>query len=369
MSQKDYYEVLQVSRDASSEDIKKAYRKMALKYHPDRNQGNKEMEEKFKEASQAYEVLRDSTKRAQYDRFGEGAFNGQGPQFQDVGDIFSHFQEIFEDSDFFGQAFGQGFGSVFSSRQRGKQRGSDLRYYLDLNLKEVLTGADKDISFHGEVSCPSCKGSGAKPGTKRKACVPCQGKGQVFQRNGFFSFASTCSSCEGQGTVLESPCAECHGQGQVKKKRSLTVKIPPGADSGTQLRMKGEGEPGKQRGMDGDLFVEIRLKKHPLFEKSEKDLRTSVTITYLQALLGTTKPIESLTSKEQITIPPGTQNGDLVRISKMGLPSIRDPKRGDIICKIKVEIPKKLKKKEEELLRTIADLKKESVTSKKGLFK
>ena len=365
---KDYYETLSVSRDASEEDIKRAYRKLALKYHPDRNQGDKAAEEKFKEASAAYEVLRDAKKREQYDRFGHQAFNGgQGFQFQDVGDIFSHFQDIFGDSDFFG---GGGMGDMFSRGGSRRQRGSHLRYYLDLNLKEVLTGADKEISFVGKVNCGNCRGSGAKPGTKKETCSQCQGQGQTFQRQGFISFSSTCPSCQGQGTRIKSPCAECHGQGQMKKKRSLTVKIPPGASSGTQLRLRNEGEPGVHGGEQGDLLVEIRILQDSQFEKSGKDLRMDVRISYLQACLGMEKEIKGIgKEKGLLKIPPGTQPGTSIRLDRMGLPDIRDPRRGDLVCKIQVEIPTKLKKKEEEALRNLAELRKESVSSKKkGLF-
>ena len=371
MSQRDYYDVLSVNREASSEDIKKAYRKLALKYHPDRNQGDKAMEEKFKEASEAYEVLRDPEKRARYDRFGHSAFNGQGAAFQDVGDIFSHFQEIFGDAGFFSGGFSQGFDNIFSTgfSSSSSRKGSDLRYQLELELKEVLTGADKKISFHGEVVCSPCRGSGAKPGTRKVTCQTCKGKGQIFQRKGFFSFSSTCPQCQGQGSVLETPCAECHGRGKVRKKRTLTVSIPPGVTTGTRLRMKGEGEPGLSGQFNGDLYVDIQLKKHPLLEKSGKDLKTQVVITYLQALLGTEKTIKGLSGEETLTIPPGAQPNGILRIPKMGLPGIQDPRRGDLICEIQVEIPKKLKKKEEELLREIAELKKSPVFSrKKKLF-
>ena len=369
MSQRDYYEVLSVNREASNEEIKKAYRKLALKYHPDRNQGDKAMEEKFKEASEAYEVLRDPEKRAQYDRFGHSAFNGAA--FQDVGDIFSHFQEIFGDAGFFSGGFNKGFDTIFSSgfSSSTSQRGADLRYHLELDLKEVLTGANKRISFHGEIVCSPCRGSGAKPGTSKTTCQTCNGKGQVFQRKGFFSFSSTCPQCQGQGSVLETPCAECHGRGRVRRKRNLTVSIPPGVTTGTRLRMKGEGEPGSSGHLNGDLYVDIQLKKHPLFEKSGKDLKTQVVITYLQALLGTKKTIKGLSGEETLTIPPGIQPNDTLLISKMGLPGIQDPRRGDLICEIQVEIPTKLKKKEEELLREIAELKKSSIfPGKKKLF-
>ena len=368
---RDYYEVLSVPRTASQEEIKKAYRKLAIKYHPDRNQGDKKKEELFKEASEAYEVLGNKDKRTQYDRFGHNAFKGQAHGFQDVGDIFSAFRDIFEQPDFFGDSFASSFSSFFSSspsRGRRSYRGGDLRYHLELDLKEVLTGAKKDITFHGNVFCSPCNGTGAKPGTRRESCRRCGGKGQVFSRKGFISFATTCPDCHGEGSYFKTPCAECHGQGQVKKKRVLTVNIPPGVDNGTQLRMKGEGEPGSLRDQSGDLYVEVHLKPHPKFEKKGQDIKISLSVTYLQALLGAQKKIKTLGHLETVTVPPGIQPGEEIRMAGLGLPSLKNPRRGDLICEIQVSLPKKLKKKEEEFLRQIADLKKEEVMEKKGFF-
>ena len=368
---KDYYEVLSVSKNATQEEIKKAYRKLAFKYHPDRNKGDKAKEEKFKEASEAYQILSDPKKRQQYDRFGHGAFNGRGG-FQDVGDIFSAFKDIFNDG-FFGEASSGGFGGfedLFSSSGgfRRMRRGVDLHHEVELDLKEVLTGTEKEISFKGNSSCSTCKGSGAKPGTYRKNCPQCHGKGQQFSQKGFFSFASTCSFCKGQGTVLENPCGTCYGQGIVRKKRTLKIKIPPGVNSGTRLHLQGEGEPGPQGASPGDFYLEVRLKSHPLFIKKGRDIKSPVSISYLQALLGTEKSIQGLTEEEKIFIPPGTQNGTQIRLPNRGLPGLNNPTRGDLICEIQVEIPKKLKKKEEQLLREIAELKKENLSKPKKKF-
>ncbi len=365
---KDYYKVLSVSKNASRDEIKKAYRKLAFKYHPDRNKGDKAKEEKFKEASEAYQVLGDPQKREQYDRFGHNAFNGRGG-FQDVGDIFETFKDIFN-TDFFGGGFGGGgFEDLFSSSGFGRaKKGADLYHEVELGLKEVLTGAEKDISFQGNSTCSTCKGSGAKPGTSRKKCAHCNGRGQQISQKGFFSFASACSFCRGKGTVLESPCGSCYGKGIVRKKRTLTVKIPPGVNNGTRLRLQGEGEPGPQGAVYGDFYLEVCLKPHPLFVKKGRDIKISVSITYLQALLGTEKSFEGLTDTEKINISPGTQPGTQIRLAHRGLPSLDNPVRGDLICEIKVKLPKKLKKKEEELLREIADLKKESISVKKSKF-
>ena len=368
---KDYYEVLSVPKSSSQDEIKKAYRKLAFKYHPDRNKGDKAKEEKFKEASEAYQVLGDSKKREQYDRFGHNAFNGRGG-FQDVGDIFESFKDIFNTD--FGRGSGEsggfgGFEDLFSSSGFTRtKRGADLYHEVELNLKEILTGAEKEISFQGNISCKICKGSGAKPGTKRKTCSKCNGKGQQISQQAFFSFASTCSFCRGQGTVLETPCGNCYGKGIARKKRTLNVKIPPGVDSGTRLRLEGEGEPGPQNSSPGDFYFEVRLKSHPQFIKKGRDLKAFVSISYLQALLGTEQSIQGLTEKEKIKIPPGTSHGKQIKLAHRGLPSLNNPTRGDLICEIKIDIPKKLNKKEEELLREIAELKKEGISKKRKLF-
>ena len=367
---KDYYEVLSVPKGASQDEIKKAYRKLAFKYHPDRNKGNKAKEEKFKEASEAYQVLSDPKKREQYDRFGHGAFSGRGG-FHDVEDIFETFKDIFN-TDFFGEDRGfTGFNDLFSHSGFGQRRkGADLYYEMDLDLKEVLSGVEKEIFFTANSSCLTCKGSGASPGTRRKKCPECHGRRKKVSQQGFFSFSGPCSFCKGQGTVLESPCGSCYGKGVVKRKRTLNVKIPPGVGNGTRLRLKGEGEPGGAPGAaPGDFYLEVCLKTHPVFRKKGKDLLCSVSISYLQALLGVKKSLFTLTGSENLLIPPGTRHGDQLRIPYHGLPGLNSSGRGDIVCEIQVEMPKKLKKKEESLLREIAELKKEDVlVKKKGFF-
>ena len=359
-SKKDYYNILSVSKTATAKEIKKAYRDMAFKYHPDRNKGDKQAEDKFKEASEAYQVLSDPKKREHYDRFGHNSFNGQGGRgFQDVEDIFSTFSDIFSDG-FFSSS---GFEDLFSSGtgRRRQQRGSDLHYQLQLNLKEVLTGTKKDISFRANSTCSTCKGSGAKPGTNVKTCSNCQGKGKTVSQQGFFAFSTVCSVCHGEGQILKSPCATCYGKGIEKKKRLLTVKVPPGVSHGTNLRLQGEGEPGPRGGSSGDLYVEILLKTHPTLIKQGKNLKRSVKISYLQALLGAEIEIESLTDTERIKIPAGTAPKTQLKLPHKGLPGLNNPLRGDLICEIDIEMPRRLKKKEEELLREIADIKKEKV--------
>ncbi|MBC6415053.1 MAG: molecular chaperone DnaJ [Bdellovibrionales bacterium] len=359
MSKKrDYYDILSVSKNASQDEIKKAYRKMAFKYHPDRNQDDKSAEDKFKEASEAYQVLSDPKKRENYDRFGHSSFSEQGEGFQDIGDIFSTFSDIFSEG-FFGG--GSGFEDLFSTHHGRRSRGSDLAYQLDLEFKDVLTGVKKEISFKANTICSSCKGSGAKPGTSPKKCPQCQGKGKTFSQKGFFTFSKTCSLCRGEGKITETPCATCYGKGFQNKKRKLSINIPPGVSQGTRLRLEGEGEPGLKGGTPGDLYLEIRLKTHPIFTKKGRNLIRPIKLSYLQALLGTEIEIENLTEKETLTIPAGTAPGARFKLANKGLPSIDNPVRGDLICEVDIEIPKKLKKKEETLLREIAELKKEKV--------
>ena len=368
---RDYYEVLAVPKNANQNEIKKAYRKLAFKYHPDKNKGDKDKEEKFKEASEAYQVLSDPKKREQYDRFGHSSFNGRGG-FQDVGDIFSAFKDIFSEGFFNEGSFGGfgGFEDLFSpsSGFRRPKKGNDLYHKTEISLEEVLTGVEKKVSFKGNSSCSTCKGTGAKPGTDRKTCPYCNGKGQVVSQKGFFSFASPCSHCRGQGSILESPCGSCYGKGFVKKKRILSIKIPTGVSSGTKLRLQGEGEPGPQGGLPGDFYLEVFLKAHPIFIKKGRNIQTNIKISYLQALLGAKKSFKGLTEIESITIPPGTEHGSFIRIPHHGLPSLNEPTRGDLICEIEIEIPKKLKKQEENLLREIAELKKETIEPKSKKF-
>src|SRR5207253_1679490 len=271
-SQRDYYEILGVARDADADAIKKAYRKLAMQFHPDKNPGNPEAEEKFKEAAGAYEILSDAQKRAQYDRFGHAAFaNGGRGRPQDVDDIFANFGDIF--GDFFG-----GGGQQRSRRSRHEpRRGADLRYLTEISLKEVLQGLEKDIEFDTDKSCEECKGSGAEKGSAPITCPTCHGSGQVVRSQGFFSVASTCPTCRGEGTTVKNPCKPCKGKGRVPEHRKIRINIPPGVDTGTRLRVGNEGEGGYNGGPAGDLYVEIRVKDHPRFEREGDDLHTSVS--------------------------------------------------------------------------------------------
>lgn len=363
---KDYYEILSVPHNCSQEDIKKAFRKMALKYHPDRNKGKPEAEKKFKEAAAAYEILGDPKKRAQYDQFGHAGVNSRFGQagFHDIHDIFTSFRDIFEGGDFFGGGFSSFFGErAFSSGMKNSVQGADLRYRMEVSLLDVLKGVDKVISYEVERDCESCKGSGARPGTGKKNCTECKGSGRLTRRQGFFAFSSTCPTCQGEGTLIESPCGVCFGTGRKKKKEKLEVHIPPGVDTGTHLRLSQKGESGHRGGQPGDLYVQILVKEDIGLKREGFDLVGSVTISYLQALLGTKKQVDSLEGKKELTIPKGTQHGDFIILKKEGLPELNGKKKGDLMYQVQIKIPVKLKRKEEEQLREIAKSKGESVLS------
>ncbi len=367
MSKRDYYEILGVPRNADQETIKKSYRRLALQYHPDKNPGNKEAEEKFKEAAEAYEVLSNPEKRAKYDRFGHAAF-GQGggfsPGFRDVEDIFASFSDIF--GDFFG---GPGMGRGRARRRGGPARGADLRYILEVDLQDVITGKEHEIEFDTEDSCQECNGSGAAKGTQPEVCGTCGGAGQVFTAQGFFSIATTCPGCHGSGQVIRTPCGRCRGRGRVRSRRKLRVNVPAGVDNGTQLRLSGEGEGGYRGGPKGDLYVEVRVRDDERFERHGLDLLAQVEVSYVQALLGAEVEVETFEGKEMITIPPGTNTGDRVRLEKRGVPSLRGTGRGSIYYEVRVTVPKKLGKEEERLLREIAKIRNEkTLPAKKGFF-
>lgn len=362
--EKDYYDILSVPRDSSQEDIKKAFRKMALKYHPDRNKGNPEAEGKFKEAAAAYEILGNPKKRTQYDQFGHAGVNSRFGQagFHDIQDIFSSFKDIFEGGDFFGGGFNSFFGErAFSSGMKSSARGADLRYRMEISLSEVLKGVNKTIGYEVERDCDSCKGSGARPGTGSKNCAECNGSGRLTRRQGFFAFSSTCPTCQGMGTLVESPCGVCFGIGRKKKKEKLKVPIPPGVDTGTHLRLSQKGESGHNGGQPGDLYVQIIVNEDAKLKRKGSDLIGSLTISYLQALLGTKIEVDSLEGKKELVIQKGIQHGDFVVLKKQGLPDLNSKKRGNLLYQVKVKIPVKLKREEEEQLRKIAKAKGEFI--------
>lgn len=356
---RDYYEVLGVERDANADTIKKAYRKMAMQFHPDKNPDNKEAEDKFKEAAQAYEVLSNPEMKARYDRFGHqgvsGPGGGGGHQFHDVGDIFEAFGDIF--GDFFGGAGGQQRGGRRGGNPAGPRRGNDLRYVMEIDLKDVLEGIQKPIEFESDSDCEPCSGTGAEPGTSAEVCPTCGGRGQVVRSQGFFSMATTCSACRGAGKVIKSPCKSCKGKGRVLVERKLLVSVPAGVDNGTQLRMTGEGEAGSKGGPAGDLYVELRVKSDPRFERDGDTLYSALEIGYLQALLGGKMTVDTIRGTSQIEIPRGIQYGENIKLKGQGMPSLRGARVGDLIYVVKIVMPKKLSKDEEKLLKQIADAK------------
>jgi molecular chaperone DnaJ len=349
MSKRDYYEVLGVPRSAQEEEIKKAYRKLAMKYHPDRNQGEKDAEERFKEAAEAYEVLRDSEKREVYDRFGHDGLAGTGFRgFSGFEDIFSSFGDIFEE--FFG--FGAGGGK--RTRQR---KGASLRYDLELTLEEAFHGKEQEVTFKKWASCEGCGGSGMTPGSERKSCSTCQGRGQVYRSQGFFQIATACPVCQGEGRITTDPCQECRGRGKVRIDRKITLKIPPGVDTGSQLRLQGEGEPGESGGPQGDLFVMIHCKEHDFFKREGAHLICEIPVSFVQAALGNTISIPVLggDGTHNLEIPAGTQPGDILTLSGLGMPGLQRGKRGDLFVKVNVKIPPKLTARQKELLEEFAE--------------
>lgn len=359
---RDCYEILGLGRDASADDIKKAYRKLAIQFHPDKNPGNPEAEEKFKEAASAYEILSDPEKRARYDRFGhQGVSGGAGSGIHNMDDIFSHFGDIF--GDFFGG------GSTQRSRNSNQpRRGADLRYLTEITLKEVLTGLEKEIEFETDENCSGCNGSGADKNSQVTTCATCGGTGQVVTRQGFFSMATTCPQCRGEGRQIKNPCRTCRGDGRVQTQRKIRLNIPPGVDNGTRLRVSGEGEGGLRGGPAGDLYVEIRVKDHEIFERDGDHLFARLEIPYVKMLLGGTQTVETLDGQEELEIPRLCRPGASVKLSGEGLPSLRGSRRGDIHFEIVPHFPSKLSSEEEKLLKEIAALSGETPSETGGFF-
>lgn len=356
MTQRDFYEVLGVDRGADQETIKKAYRKLAMQFHPDRNPGDKAAEEKFREAAGAYEVLSDPDKRNRYNQFGHSAFEnngfGGGQGFSDMNDIFSNFGDIFEG--FFGGSMG---GQQRRSRNRNEaRRGSDLRYMTEISLKEVLKGVEQNIEYDTETNCKTCNGLGAASSADIGTCGTCGGSGQVVRQQGFFAMASTCPGCQGQGQTIKNPCKPCKGKGRSVEHRKIKVTIPPGVDNGTRLRVSGEGEGGYRGGPAGDLYVEIRVKDDPVFERDDSHLFATLEVPYYKLILGGEVRAQTLEESEAIDIPRGTQPGDEIKLSGHGLPTLRGARRGDIVYKVEVGVPEKPSKDEEKLLKEISAL-------------
>jgi molecular chaperone DnaJ len=348
MAKRDYYEILGLSRNASDAEIKKAYRRLAMKHHPDRNPGDEAAEEQFKEAKEAYEILSDARRRAAYDQFGHagvdpamaagGAGFGAGGSFSDI--------------------FGDIFGDIFSGGGGGRPgaggrvfRGADLRYNLELGLEEAVHGTTVKIRVPTMALCETCEGSGARKGTSPTTCSTCGGHGQVRMQQGFFSVQQTCPRCRGTGRMIADPCPDCHGQGRVQEHKTLSVKVPSGVDEGDRIRLVGEGEAGEKGGPPGDLYVQIRVREHPIFKREENDLFCEVPISFVTAALGGELEVPTLDGRVVLKIPPETQSGKLFRLRGKGVRSVRGGQTGDLLCRVAVETPVNLTKEQKELLR------------------
>lgn len=351
MSKRDYYEVLGVNKEASADDIKKSYRKLAMQYHPDRNPGNKEAEAKFKEATEAYEILKDDDKRAGYDRFGhqeQGSFGGsgggQGFEGFDFNDIFSNFGDI----------FGEG-GRRQGKKRSNSQRGSDIRYNLEISLEEAFAGTNHEISFSIPTTCGTCSGSGSADNSKPINCSTCGGAGKIRAQQGFFIVEQTCHVCHGSGQIIKNPCKTCRGEGRANKNKTLSVKIPAGVDDGNRIRLSGEGEAGTRGGAAGDLYVYLTIRKHQFFTRKEEDIHFEMPLRFTTAALGGAVEIPTVDgTKAKLQIPEGTQNGDKLRLKSKGMIVMSSGgRRGDMYVKINIETPVKLSAEERELLQKL----------------
>lgn len=356
-TKEDYYELLGVARDVSADDLKKAYRKLAVKYHPDKNQGDKAAEEKFKQISEAYDILRDPEKRAAYDRYGHAAFQqggmGRGPAGGGAGgfhDPFDIFREVFGG----GGGGGGIFDDLFGGGGGGPQRGSDLRYDMEISLEEAAAGVEKEISFRKLAACGHCSGSGAEPGSKRVRCATCNGHGQVTSSRGFFTFRQVCPSCAGAGSRVEKPCGKCHGEGRVQETVKVSVRVPPGVDTGTRLRMAGQGESGQQGATPGDLMIMIHVAAHDVFERQGDDLFCEIPIKFTLATLGGTIQVPTLSGKASLKIPAATQSGTTFRLRGKGMPALRGGNHGDQLIRVHVEVPTSLTAEQKKKLEDFA---------------
>jgi len=345
MAKRDYYETLGVNRDASEEEIKKAYRKLAMKHHPDRNPDSKDSEDKFKEAKEAYEMLSDPQKRAAYDAYGHAGVDASAGAAGAGGAGFGGF------ADAFGDIFGEIFGNAGGGRQRSNvYRGADLRYNLEISLEEAARGTETRIRIPTMEQCEPCHGSGAKPGTQPKTCPTCNGQGQVRMQQGFFSIQQTCPKCHGSGKVVETPCSTCSGVGRIKRQKTLSVKIPVGVDEGDRIRLAGEGEAGVNGGPSGDLYVVIHIREHAVFQRDHNDLHCEMPISFTTAALGGEIEIPTLDGAAKIKIPAETQSGKAFRLRGKGIKGVRSNVHGDLLCHVVVETPVSLTARQKELL-------------------
>jgi molecular chaperone DnaJ len=346
MAKRDYYEVLELQRAATEADIKKAYRRLAMKHHPDRNPNDHEAEARFKEAKEAYEVLSDAHKRAAYDQFGHAGVDAASRGGPGGG-------QGFDPRDAFGDIFGDVFGDIFGAGRRGRTqvfRGADLRYELELELEQAVFGTTTNVDFTTLGECEHCKGTGSEKGSKPSACGTCQGAGQVRMQQGFFTVQQTCPRCQGRGQVVSDPCGKCRGQGRVRKQKTLAVKVPAGVDTGDRIRLGGEGEAGRNGGPAGDLYVEIRVRQHAIFERDGSHLSCEVPITFRTAALGGSIEVPTLDGDVNIKVPPETQSGRVFRLREKGIKPVRGGATGDLFCRVVVETPVHLSREQKELL-------------------
>lgn len=362
-AKRDYYEVLGVGKKAAPEEIKRAYRKAAAANHPDRNPGDESAVERFKEAAEAFDVLGDEHKRELYDRYGHDAFaraGGRQPGFNDVNDIFGAFGEMFEGL----------FGGSMGGRGGGRRptRGESLRTAIELDLREAAFGCTRNVEIEREELCPTCDGSGAKPGSTPETCSYCGGRGQVVQAQGFFRIQTTCPACRGAGEVIRDKCPKCSGSGREAKTVRLEVKVPAGVDNGMQLCLRGEGDPGNFGGPRGDLYCDIHVAEHPLFERRGHDLVCTVPVSFSQAALGTELDIPLLDGKHRLPIPAGTQPGEVIRLRGKGMPDPHSRRKGDLLVQVHIEVPRKLTPRLEELLRELAGLEEKNVSAHQKSF-
>jgi molecular chaperone DnaJ len=362
-AKRDYYEVLGVSRDASEKEIAAAYRKLAIRYHPDSHPGDEDATEKFKEAAEAYEILSDSEKRSIYDQYGHAGLESGGfsPHFTDVTDIFEAFGDMFGFGDLFGGAFG-------GRRRRRHRRGADVRCDVTLDLEEAARGVSRTVEFTRSKRCGKCGGSGSRPGSSPQTCRRCGGRGQVVQSAGILRVQTTCPICHGTGQVISDPCSDCRGNGYVKDKVSLEVAIPAGVDNGMRVRLSGEGEPSPDGGPRGDCYCFVNVRPHRLFQREAEHLILRLPVTYSQAALGANIEVPTLTGPTNLEIPPGTESGEVFRLRGKGMPNPRGGPSGDLLVQTFIEVPKKLTARQEELLRELAELENANVTPHRKSF-
>ena len=368
MAKRDYYEVLGIAKDASVEDIKRAYRRMAMKYHPDKNPDNKEAEAKFKECAEAYEVLSDTEKRQRYDQYGHEGLRGAGMHDfsrMNVDDIAG----MFGFEDLFGGIFGGGGRGRRTARHAGPTKGYDLETTVELTLDDIADGVEKTIEFTRKDTCDLCDGSGSAKGRSPGKCPTCGGSGQVARGGGFFQMVSTCPQCKGSGQYITDPCKKCKGSGHIPKKRIVSIKIPAGVHEGQGIRVGNEGEPGQKGGPRGDLYCYVRIKKHEFLQRDGNDLIAVVPISFTQAALGATIDVPTIKGTQQLKVPAGTQYGNVFRIKAQGLPDIRTSRKGDLFVQIHIETPVKLDEQQQKILRDFAETESRSVSPKsKGFF-